>query len=98
MQPLSLARFLVWDIRWRSWRRWPLSPNGLLPSVALWRLHRAASSLLLTSTGLLVIGFAVAPLFPALSSIIIAGSIMVYGLAYTALGQVAVTLGQDHKT
>jgi hypothetical protein len=63
---------------------------AIIYAVALWRLHRAASSLLLTSTGLLVIGFAVVSLFPALSLTIIARSIVVYGLAYIALGQVTV--------
>jgi hypothetical protein len=71
---------------------------AIIYAVALWRLHRAASSLLLTSTGLLVIGFATVPLFPSLSSIFIAGSILIYGLAYIALGQVAVELGRDQKT
>ncbi len=71
---------------------------AIIYAVALWRLYRATSSLLLASTGLFVIGFAVFPLFPALSSTIIAGSIVVYGLAYITLGQVTVNLGRDQKT
>ena len=71
---------------------------AIIYAVALWRLHRAASLLLLSSTGLFVIGFAVFPLFPALSSMITAGSIVVYGLAYIALGQVAVNLERGQKT
>jgi hypothetical protein len=71
---------------------------AIIYAVALWRLHRAASSLLVASTCLFVIGFAVFPLFPSLSSMIIAGSIVVYGLAYITLGQVAVNLGRDQKT
>lgn len=70
---------------------------AIIYAIDLWRLHRVASSLLLTSTGMIMIGFLISPLSPSLSSITAAGSIVVYGLAYIALGHVAVYLGQDQE-
>ena len=60
--------------------------------VALWRVHRLSSWLLLISTGLLIIGFAAVSVVPSISPILTAGSIVVYGMAYVALGRAAVKL------
>jgi hypothetical protein len=61
-------------------------------AVALWRVHRPSSWLLMISTGLLIIGFAAVPVVPSISPILTAGSIVVFGMAYVALGHLAGTL------
>ncbi len=71
---------------------------GVIYATTLWRLHRASSMLLLTSTGLLLIGFIAVPLVPPISSVIMAGSIVVYGVAYVTLGRATVGLESCQKT
>ncbi len=65
---------------------------AVIYAVALWRLHRISSVLLISSTLLLLIGFSALPFVPSMSATISAGSIVVYGVAYVALGHSAVKL------
>ena len=58
----------------------------------LWRLHRPSSTLLLLSVGLLFMGFAAVPIIPSIGSFITAGSIVLYGITYVALGKAAIKL------
>jgi hypothetical protein len=65
---------------------------AVIYAVVLWKLHRASSVLLVSSTLLLLIGFAILPFLPSASSTISAGSIVVFGGAYVTLGHSAVRL------
>ena len=65
---------------------------AVIYAFVLWKWHPPSSILLLLSIGLLFIGFAAVPIIPAISSFITAGSIVFYGIAYVALGRVAVKL------
>ena len=61
---------------------------GIVYAVALWMVHRPTFWLLVASTALLFLGFAI----PSLALPFLAASIVVYGLAYVLLGLVAVRL------
>jgi len=63
---------------------------AIIYTIGLWRLHRLSAYLLVVSTALLVIAFGVPALY---STLVLAGSIVVYGVAYGALGQAAIQLG-----
>lgn len=67
---------------------------AVIYAAALWNIHRTSSMLLLVSIGLLLVGFAAMPLVPSIGPAITAGSIVVYGAAYIALGRAAVILGK----
>lgn len=62
--------------------------GGIVYAGTLWRVHRATSWMLIASTVLLFLGFAVA----TLALPFLAASIVVYGAAYALLGIVAVRL------
>lgn len=65
---------------------------AVIYAVALWKVHRPSSWLLIISTGLLLTGFTAVPFVPSVSSLISSGSIVVYGAAYISLGRAAVTI------
>ncbi len=63
---------------------------AIIYAVALWRLHWPSSWLLLASLVLFVLGFLAVLLLPAISTFLSAASIVVYGVAYIALGRATV--------
>ena len=65
---------------------------AVIYTVTLWRVGRSSSWFLMISTGLLIIGFAAVPVVPSISPLLTSGSIIVYGMAYVALGRTAVKL------
>ncbi len=70
---------------------------AVIYAATLWRLHRASSILLLISIALLLVGFIAVPLVPSISSIITSGSIVLYGVAYVALGRATVRLESSQE-
>jgi hypothetical protein len=68
--------------------------SGVIYAVVLWRMHPTAAMLLAASAGFFVAGGAVSIAYPAIGGALVAGSIVVYGIAYIALGQFIIELGK----
>jgi hypothetical protein len=67
---------------------------GAIYAVGLWRMHPTAALLLAASAGFFVIAGAVSVASPAIGGALVAGSIVIYGIAYIALGQLTIELGK----
>jgi Ca2+/Na+ antiporter len=65
---------------------------AVIYAVTLWRVHRSSSWFLIISIGLLIMGFVAVPIASSISPLLTSGSIIVYGMAYVALGRTAVKL------
>ncbi len=68
---------------------------GAIYAVGLWRLHPTTAMLLAASGGFFLIAGAVSIAFPAIGGALVAGSIVIYGIAYMAIGQFVVELGKS---
>ncbi len=67
---------------------------GAIYAVGLWRLHPTAAMLLAASGGFILIAGAVSITYPAIGGALVTGSIVIYGMAYIALGQLIIELGK----
>lgn len=68
--------------------------SGVIYAIVLWRTHPTAAMLLAASAGFFVAGGALSIAYATIGGALVAGSIVVYGIAYIALGQLIIELGK----
>ncbi len=67
---------------------------GVIYAIGLWRLHQTTALLFTASAAFFVAAGAVSLVTPAIGGALLTGSIVVYGIAYIALGQLIIELGK----
>ncbi len=70
---------------------------GIIYAIGLWRLHQTTAVLMTASVGFIAFAAVVSTVSPAVAGALVTGSIVIYGIAYIAVGQLIVELGKPEQ-